>query len=156
MKNIFNLKFGIISFAIIYENENIISINFTNNITPYNKYTNNFEREIFIQFDEYFNGKRKYFTLPYIMHGTEFQKNVYLELLKIPYGKTVSYKDIASKIGNVNACRAVGNANHHNKLPIIIPCHRVINSNGELGGYAGGIEIKKFLINLEKNYGTAS
>lgn len=84
------------------------------------------------------------------MEGTDFQKNVWKELLKIPYGKTVSYKYIADKIGNKKAFRAVGNANNKNKISIIIPCHRVIGSNGKLVGYANGIDMKKFLLELEK------
>lgn len=84
------------------------------------------------------------------MEGTDFQKTVWKELLKIPYGKTVSYKYIADKIGNKKAFRAVGNANNKNKISIIIPCHRVIGSNGKLVGYANGIDMKKFLLELEK------
>lgn len=84
------------------------------------------------------------------MEGTDFQKNVWKELLKIPYGKTVSYKYIADKIGNKKAFRAVGNANNKNKISIIIPCHRVIGSNGKLVGYANGIDMKKLLLELEK------
>lgn len=84
------------------------------------------------------------------MEGTDFQKNVWKEFLKIPYGKTVSYKYIADKIGNKKAFRAVGNANNKNKISIIIPCHRVIGSNGKLVGYANGIDMKKFLLELEK------
>lgn len=84
------------------------------------------------------------------MEGTDFQKTVWKELLKIPYGKTVSYKYIADKIGNKKAFRAVGNANNKNKISIIIPCHRVIGSNGKLVGYANGIDMKKLLLELEK------
>ena len=82
-----------------------------------------------LQLEEYFDGKRKEFDIPIKLLGTEFQKKVWNELLKIPYGKTVSYKDISIKIGNPNACRAVGMANHNNPILIIVPCHRVINEN---------------------------
>ena len=103
------------------------------------------------QLTAYFNKKLFQFSLPLLISGTEFQKSVYKALLKIPYGETVSYKDIAREIGKPSAARAVGNANNKNKFPIIIPCHRVIGSNGSLIGYAGGLEIKKYLIELESN-----
>ena len=104
------------------------------------------------QLKEYFNGIRKSFDLPFEMHGTEFQKKVWNELRNIPYGETRSYKDIAEKIGNPKAVRAVGGANHKNKLMILAPCHRVIGANGSLTGYAGGMEAKQKLIELEKKY----
>ncbi|QVK20770.1 methylated-DNA--[protein]-cysteine S-methyltransferase [Mycoplasmatota bacterium] len=99
---------------------------------------------------EYFQGKRKEFTFNLIIEGTDFQKKVWLALLKIPYGETRSYKDIAISIGKPNASRAVGNANNKNKIAIAIPCHRVIGSNKKLVGYAGGIELKDYLLSLEK------
>jgi len=103
-----------------------------------------------LQFEEYFNGKRKTFNLPLIMHGTVFQKKVWKALQNIPYGKTVSYGEIAAKIGNPKACRAVGLANNRNPISIIVPCHRVIGSNGSLTGYGGGLELKQQLLDLEK------
>lgn len=103
----------------------------------------------FYQLDEYFRGVRRNFDLPLYPHGTEFQRKVWQSLLKIPYGKVCSYIDIANEIGNAKACRAVGGANNKNPIPIIIPCHRVIGKNGKLVGYAGGLEIKKFLLELE-------
>ena len=104
------------------------------------------------QLKEYFSGTRKSFDLPLEMNGTEFQKKVWNALLDIPYGETRSYKDIAEKIGNPKAVRAVGGANNKNKLMIIVPCHRVIGANGSLTGYAGGMEAKARLIELEKKY----
>lgn len=104
------------------------------------------------QFQEYFSGIRKSFDLPIQMNGTIFQKKVWNELLKIPYGQTRSYKQIAQNIGNPKAVRAVGMANNKNPLPIIIPCHRVIGSSGKLVGYAGGLNIKKKLLDLENRY----
>lgn len=100
---------------------------------------------------EYFEGKRKYFDFPIYMDGTEFQIKVWKELMKIPYGQTRSYKDIAASIGMPKASRAVGTANKKNRLMIVIPCHRVIASDGSLSGYALGVHIKKYLIELEKN-----
>ncbi|WP_108669919.1 methylated-DNA--[protein]-cysteine S-methyltransferase [Peribacillus acanthi] len=107
--------------------------------------------ECFQQFDEYFNGNRKDFTFPYTIHGTPFQQLVWNQLTYIPYGKTSTYKDISEKIGNVKALRAVGNANGKNKLSIVIPCHRIIGSNGTLTGYAGGLWRKEWLLKHEKS-----
>ena len=101
------------------------------------------------QLDEYFSCKRKKFSLKLNLRGTEFQKKVWKELSKIPFGKTVAYKDIAVGIGNPKAVRAVGNANNKNNISIIIPCHRVIGSNGNLVGYGGGLWRKKWLIDFE-------
>ena len=101
------------------------------------------------QLNEYFDGKRKLFDLPVRLCGTVFQNRVWQELSHIPYGETISYKVLAERTGNPKACRAVGLANNKNPIPIIIPCHRVIGSNGKLTGYAGGLDIKKFLLNLE-------
>ncbi len=102
------------------------------------------------QLEEYFNGKRKNFSIPLSIEGTPFQMKVWNELLKIPYGKTVSYKTQAINIDNPKAVRAVGKANGDNRISIIIPCHRVIGSNGDLVNYGGGIWRKQYLINLEK------
>lgn len=103
------------------------------------------------QLDEYFNGKRKVFDLKLSLDGTEFQRKVWRELMNIPYGETLTYKDIANKLGNINAVRAVGNANGKNPISIVVPCHRVIGSSGELTGYSGGLERKAWLIEHEKN-----
>lgn len=102
------------------------------------------------QLFEYLNGKRMKFDLPLLKDGTDFQISVWNELLKIPYGETRSYKDIAVAINNEKAVRAVGMANNRNKISIFIPCHRVIGSSKKLIGYGGGLEIKEFLLNLEK------
>ena len=105
-----------------------------------------------IQLDEYFQGKRTTFSLPFKLTGTPFQLAVWKELQNIPYGKTTSYKEIAQKINKPKACRAVGMANNKNPLPIVIPCHRVIGSNGKLIGYAGGLNLKNYLLELEKSH----
>ena len=104
----------------------------------------------FGQLEEYFSGKRKVFDLPFKMNGTAFQMKVWQELLKIPYGDTVSYSEIAERIGCPEGARAVGGAVHNNSLWIIVPCHRVVGKNGKLTGYAGGIEMKKMLLGIEK------
>lgn len=100
---------------------------------------------------EYFDGKRKIFSVSLDIVGTDFRKKVWEELLNIPYGKTVSYKEQATAINNIKAIRAVAAANGANKISIIIPCHRVIGSNGSLTGYAGGLHKKSWLLNFEKN-----
>lgn len=110
-----------------------------------NEITNNTIKQL----DEYFQCRRKTFDLPLNPKGTEFQKKVWEELKKIPYGTTKSYKDIAIAIGNPNASRAVGNANNKNPIPIIIPCHRVIGANKKLIGYAGGLDKKQKLLDIE-------
>lgn len=106
------------------------------------------------QLEEYFDGNRKEFDIPIEPHGTEFQKAVWEELCLIPFGETRSYQDIAVKIGKEKAVRAIGQANKANRLPIIIPCHRVIGKNKSLTGYAGTrTEIKEVLLALEgSNY----
>lgn len=98
----------------------------------------------------YFNGSLTMFTTPIALHGTPFQQNVWNELVKIPYGQTQSYKEIAQKIGNEQACRAVAQANAHNPFVIVVPCHRVIAANGNLSGYNGGITRKQWLLEHEK------
>ncbi len=98
---------------------------------------------------KYFEGKIKNFTIPLIISGTEFQKNVWSNLLKIPAGQTISYEELAKRVGNPNAQRAVAKANGDNRIAIIIPCHRVIGKDGNLTGYGGGLWRKKYLIDLE-------
>ncbi|MEM0554397.1 MULTISPECIES: methylated-DNA--[protein]-cysteine S-methyltransferase [Aeromonas] len=102
------------------------------------------------EFDAYFAGREQRFSLPLAARGTAFQQAVWQALCDIPYGETRSYSDIARAIGNPDAVRAVGAANGRNPLSIIVPCHRVIGQNGSLTGYAGGLEIKKVLLALEK------
>jgi len=105
--------------------------------------------QTFNQLQEYFSRTRKVFDLPIDLEGTDFQTKVWNEVKKIPYGKTRSYKYIAEKLGNVKSIRAVGRANAQNPIPIIIPCHRVIGSNGTLTGYAGGLDVKEKLLEIE-------
>lgn len=102
------------------------------------------------QLKEYFAKKRTKFDLKLDFNGTDFQKKVWKALLNIPFGKTVTYGDIAKKIGNPKAVRAVGGANNHNPISIIAACHRVIGTSGHLTGYAGGLEAKAHLLNHEK------
>ena len=112
-------------------------------------------KNVLKQLEEYFKGRRKEFKQNLILQGTHFQKQVWRELLKIPYGKTASYKDVAAAIGRDKAVRAVGNANRVNKIGLIIPCHRVIGSNGKLVGYGGGLWRKKWLLEHEQKFSAA-
>ena len=105
--------------------------------------------EVYRQLQEYFAGKRTVFTVPYALNGTSFQQAVWTQIAKIPYGQTVTYKDIAQAIDKPRAFQATGRAVGANPLAILIPCHRVVGSNGELTGYAFGLEMKKALLNLE-------
>ncbi len=104
---------------------------------------------VYPQLKEYFRGDRKHFDLPLEIEGTDFQKRVWNELLKIPYGKTISYKELAVRLEDEKVIRAAASANGSNPLPIVIPCHRVIGSDGSLIGYGGGLEIKEKLLILE-------
>lgn len=112
---------------------------------------NLFTENIFRQFQEYFLGKRKEFNIDYKLEGTEFQKKVWNALKEIPYGETRCYQEVAESVKSPKACRAVGLANNKNPLMILIPCHRVIGKNKKLVGYAGGLDIKIKLLELEKN-----
>lgn len=102
-----------------------------------------------LELEEYFARRRKHFTVPLQPNGTPFQREVWAALLEIPYGQTVSYVDIAVKIGKPGAARAIGQANRANLLPIFIPCHRVVAAGGSLGGYSLGLETKRMLLRLE-------
>jgi len=109
-------------------------------------------KKALIELKQYLEGKRTRFKIPLDLEGTDFQKHVWAELIKIPYGKTCSYKEIAIKISNPKAVRAVGSANGKNPVCIIIPCHRVIADDGSNGGYSGGQEKKRWLLRLEQNH----
>ena len=144
-----NTPIGIIK--IIASEEKIISLQFVNKIDEQEN-LNCVLKEVMSQLKEYFNGIRKNFNIPLEIRGTDFQIRVWNLVKCIPYGETLSYKDIALMLGNVNYSRAVGNANNKNKFPIIIPCHRVIGSSGKLIGYSSGIEKKEWLLRLEARY----
>ena len=112
-------------------------------------------KECVEQLDEYFHGTRKEFTIKLQPQGTEFQKRVWNQLIKIPFGETASYKNVAEAIGKEKAVRAVGNANRSNNISIIIPCHRVIGNNGKLVGYGGGLDRKQWLLDHEARYNSS-
>ena len=110
-----------------------------------------FNPEVARQVDEFFAGKRQAFDFPLAPKGSEFQKRVWAELVRIPFGETISYGELARRIGNPAASRAVGRANATNPIAVIVPCHRVIGTNGKLTGYAGGIELKDKLLAWERS-----
>jgi methylated-DNA-[protein]-cysteine S-methyltransferase len=110
-------------------------------------------RKAINQLRRYLNGELRRFDCKLDLEGTPFQKKVWSALAKIPYGQTRSYQDIAKAIGHPKAFRAVGNANGQNSVPLIVPCHRVVESNGGLGGFGHGIKVKKRLLDLEKAHG---
>lgn len=130
---------GITNIDFINDNISDIKMNHTNSVI----------QQCIIELEEYFSGIRKIFDVELIINGTEFRKKIWNELLKIPYGTTKSYKDIATLVGNPNAVRAVGGANHNNKISVIIPCHRVIGANGSLTGYGGELWRKEWLLKHE-------
>lgn len=104
------------------------------------------------QLEEYFSGVRRVFDLPISFCGTEFQMRVWNELCRVEYGATISYKELASRVGSSKAYRAVGNAVHCNPIAIVIPCHRVIGADGSIGGFAGGVDIKRYLLDNERSF----
>jgi methylated-DNA-[protein]-cysteine S-methyltransferase len=107
-------------------------------------------RQCITELEEYFAKKRTNFTIPIKQGGTEFQQKAWQQLLKIPYGTTISYGEMAKRMGSRKLARAVGGANHRNKLWIVVPCHRVIGADGSLTGYGGGVECKQWLLQHEK------
>jgi methylated-DNA-[protein]-cysteine S-methyltransferase len=149
MKNVTYCKTPLGEMAIVEENGKIVEACFRK-IKDAEILTTPVLKEAKAQLEEYFTLKRNKFNLPLNPKGTTFQKKVWGELLKIPYGKTTTYGEIASKIGNKNASRAVGGANNKNPIPIFIPCHRVIGKSGNLTGYALGLDIKEKLLKLEQ------
>lgn len=152
MKNVWYYDFPIGTLGIAEDGNGVTNIFFKNGKMP----------ETFIesetpllkkaagQLQEYFNGRRKVFELPLSLHGTDFQLADWKALQTVPYGETCSYKQIAEKIGSPKASRAVGMANNRNPVMIVVPCHRVIGQDGGMVGYAGGLDVKKYLLELEK------
>lgn len=147
--NRYHYKFPIGTVCIEEENQFITSLYMDSNIEENEKETELLQ-EAHQQLKEYFSGKRKTFDLPIHLEGTEFQKKVWAALQTIPYGETRTYGEIAEQIGNPKASRAVGGANHNNPIMIVVPCHRVIGANGSLVGFGGGLDMKKYLLELEK------
>ena len=143
----YNSPIGILE--IIYKQDTLISLKLVREI--FNDFEDtSFTRNIKTQLNEYFSGQRKQFDIKINPEGTEFQKQVWQNLLTIPYGETKSYSDIALSIGHKNAQRAIGSACSKNPIILIIPCHRVISKNGNTGGFAYGKSVKQQLLKLEK------
>lgn len=132
-----------------FENSKYIEKNIPKNLLPK---SNNILDWTEQELTAYFKGKLKNFSVPFLLSGTDFQQKVWAELLKIPYGTSISYQSQAENINAPKSIRAVANANSRNKIAIIIPCHRVIGKNKKLTGYAGGLDKKEFLLNLETKF----
>lgn len=137
---------------IIASDKAITAIRFTDNLQEKPSETSEILKETRKQLDEYFQNKRTNFDVPLTPSGTDFQKKVWNILKEIPFGKLVSYKEIALRLGNEKQIRAAANANGQNPILILIPCHRIIGRNGTLTGYSGGLGRKKWLLELEKSY----
>ncbi|WKZ68046.1 MAG: methylated-DNA--[protein]-cysteine S-methyltransferase [Melioribacteraceae bacterium] len=140
---------------IVENNDAIIKINYLEEHVIIKENKLYYLNKTIAQINEYFKGKRKQFDLKLKPEGTDFQKEVWKEVLKIPFGETRSYQEIADNLGDPGAVRAVGNANGHNPIPILIPCHRVIGSDGKLTGYSGGISRKEWLLKHELTFSDA-
>jgi len=153
MKKFFYYKYKFCNLFIVEDNGALCNIFFNKEkiIEDYQNCETPLIIKTIKQLSEYIDKKRKTFDLPLDLKGTEFQMKVWKALLTIPYGRTLSYGQLAAMTGNPKASRAVGMANNRNPIPIIVPCHRVIGSDGSLTGYGGGLEIKQKLLELEKN-----
>ena len=151
MKKAFYYETPLVKIGIAEEHGAITNIFFGTSVAPeeFETVETPLIRKAHKQLQEYFAKKRTVFDLPLAPEGTAFERDVWDALLTIPYGKVRTYGDIAAKVGNPKACRAVGRANGANPISIIIPCHRVIGANGKLTGYSAGMEFKEFLLKLE-------
>jgi methylated-DNA-[protein]-cysteine S-methyltransferase len=150
MRSYYNSPIGII--RIESSEKGISGLVFMDNIEDEEDSKDEMASRCILQLDEYFNLKREVFDLELDLQGTGFQKRVWAELLKIPFGKTISYKELSVRLGDVKAIRAVAAANGANPVSIIVPCHRVIGSDGSLTGYAGGLWRKRWLLDFESKY----
>ena len=130
------------------ENEKVVDLFFDTTMNVTGNETA-IHQQCYQELKQYFNKERTTFDVPFQIEGTDFQQIVYRELLNIEYGTVISYKELAKRVNRPKAFRAVGNANGKNRIPIIIPCHRVISNSGTLGGYSGGSEIKNILLGIE-------
>lgn len=144
---IYKFPFGLLKIG--YENDQVVLLKRINQADSYGKKTK-FTDEVYAQVMEYLDGKRTAFDFAYKLNGTKFQQKVWEQLIKIPYGQTRTYKEVAAAIGNPKAARAVGMANNKNPVIIAVPCHRVIGSNQKMVGYAGGLKMKKALLAIER------
>lgn len=152
MRHYQTVPFPVGPLTVMEEGGHIIRIKFNTDVGDAIKKETPAIMEAFRQLSDYFDGELKTFDLPLKPEGTPFQLKVWEALRTIPYGETRSYGDIARQIGNPKACRAVGMGNHNNPIAIVVPCHRVIGSDGSLTGYGGGLPIKRQLLELENHY----
>ena len=136
--------------TLVQENEALVQVHFGEVLQGEERQKTALLAQAEQELDEYFQGVRKSFTICLAPKGTPFQQKCWNALCAIPYGQTRSYLEQAQAVGNPKACRAVGMANHRNPLPIFIPCHRVVGKNGTLTGYAGGLDMKEMLLQLER------
>ena len=151
MKNIYHCyyKSPIGTLILVINNYKLVNIYFGKKNIIGGSYNVNLFTNVIMQLEQYFQGKLQKFNLPLFLNGTKFQQQVWNALLQIPYGSTWSYKQVAVYLGQENLARAIGHANSKNPIPIIVPCHRVINNNGTLGGFSSGLAIKRRLLQLE-------
>ena len=151
-KNVFYYDTAIGKLGIVEKDQKIVQILFPNSRTVVSAQTKETPviKQAFSELSEYFSGQRKIFSVPIQPEGTPFQQKVWQTLQSIPYGEVRSYQEVAKTVGNFKASRAVGMANNHNPLPFFIPCHRVVGADGSLTGYAGGVDVKQKLLQLEK------
>ncbi len=140
-----------VNVKIISNGDKITELSFINYKSNEQEIENDVIKQCKQEIDKYFKKQLKEFKVKYKIKGTEFQEKVWKELLNVKYGTTISYKELAKRIGKPSAVRAVANAVGKNKIGIIIPCHRIIGSNGSLTGYAGGLENKKYLLQIEES-----
>ena len=150
MKSAYTMNSPIGALCLKEEDGYLVGLQLDPSKTPSDHAPSPLLKEAAMQLKEYFEGTRTTFHLPFKAEGTVFQKKVWTALQDIPYGQTRSYGDIAKAIGQPKASRAVGGANNKNPIMIIVPCHRVIGANGALVGFGGGIEVKQYLLDLEK------
>lgn len=152
MKNRGYFKSPIGMMCIVEEENFIVGLDFVQDIENIDedKERNELIERTKRQLKEYFSGRRRDFALPVKLEGTDFQVKVWKALQTIPYGETRSYGEIAKQIGNPKASRAIGNANHNNHLLLLVPCHRVIGAGGSLVGFGAGLDVKKYLLELER------
>ena len=148
--NPFLIRTGLTSLAVTLEHGAVTEIRFSGSASRTAATT--LERRVADELLEYFAGTRTEFTVPLSPAGTDFQRAVWRALQRIPYGETRAYGEIAEAVGRPGAARAVGTANHRNPIPIIIPCHRVVGSNGQLCGFGGGLGVKRLLLELEASH----
>jgi len=137
---------------ILANEEGVTALNFVSGEPAASPRQHPILRAAVVEVDEYFRGKRSEFSVPLIFRGTDFQIAIWRRLVRIPYGQTATYSDLARAVGRPRAMRAVGQANHRNPISIVIPCHRVVGSDGRLVGYGGGLWRKEWLLEHEKKH----